>query len=107
MQSLLPLYLQQMEALPQTIPAEEYTLLTEKGYFTICRLDEFWGGHFFYQSIEQFLMRMLKTSGGMTHGQGITDSTLTKWGHALPHCFPIYYALEQFTEVITATFRAT
>lgn len=86
-----------------SIPADEFAMFTEKGYFTICRIDEFWGGNFSDQTIEQFLMRMLKTSGGMTHGRGITDSTLTKWVHALPRCVPICDALEQFTGVHTAT----
>ena len=48
-------------------------------------------------------MRTLKTAGGMTHGRGITDSTLTKWVHALPRCAPICDALEQFTGVHTGT----
>ena len=48
-------------------------------------------------------MRTLKTAGGMTHGRGITDSTLTKWVHALPRCASICDALEQFTGVHTGT----
>ena len=48
-------------------------------------------------------MRMMKTSGGMTCGRGITDSTLTKWVPALPRYVPICNALEQFTGVHTAT----
>ena len=48
-------------------------------------------------------MRMLKTNGGMTHGRGITDSTLTKWVHALPLCVPVCDALEKFTGVHSAT----
>ena len=31
-----------------------------------------------------FLMRLLKTSGGMTPIRGITDSTLARWVHSLP-----------------------
>ena len=46
--------------------------------FTIRREDEFWSGNFTDQTIEQFLMRMLKVSGGLAHGRGITDSTQTK-----------------------------
>ena len=42
-------------------------------------------------------MRLLKTSGGMTHGRGITDSSLMKWVHALPHTIPICDALDKFT----------
>ena len=48
--------------------------LQKKDYFTIRCLDEFWGGNVSDQMIEQFLMRMMKASGWMMHGQGITDS---------------------------------
>ena len=44
-------------------------------------------------------MRMLKTSGGMTHGREFTDSTLTKWVHTHSRCIPICDALENFTGV--------
>ena len=97
------LYLQQMEALPETMPHDEYVLFAEKGFFTVHRSSEFWSGNYTDQTIEQFLMRMLKTSGEMTHGRGITDSTLTKWVHALPRCVPICDALEQFTGVHSST----
>ena len=48
-------------------------------------------------------MRQLKTSGGMTRSRGITDSTLTRWVHALPQCIPICNALETFTSVHSGT----
>jgi len=44
-------------------------------------------------------MSMLKTIGGMTHGRGITDSTLTKWVHALPRCVSLCDAVEKFRGV--------
>ncbi|KAG1677893.1 Multidrug resistance-associated protein 4 [Nymphon striatum] len=97
------LYLQQMETLDQTMPVCGYKLFSEKEYFTIRRRDSFWGGSFSDQTIEQFMMRMLKISGGVTRGWGITDSTLPKWFHALPRCVPICDALEQFTGVRTGT----
>ena len=97
------LYLQQMESIHKIMPPDEYNLFSEKGYFTIRRADNFRAGNFFDQTIEQFLMRMLKTSGGMTHGRGITDSTLAKWVHALPRCVPVCDALEKFTSVHTET----
>ncbi|XP_030839515.1 deleted in malignant brain tumors 1 protein [Strongylocentrotus purpuratus] len=46
------------------------------GYFTIRRVDSFWGGNFSDQTIEKFLMRQLKTSRDMTRGRGITDTFL-------------------------------
>lgn len=72
------LYVHQMNSIEVVLPPEEYTLFSDKGYFTIRRADEFWSGNFSDQTIEQYLMRMLKTSGGMTRDRGITDSTLTK-----------------------------
>ena len=96
------LYLQQMSFVSQIMPAEEFTLFTEKGFFAIRRTNEFWSGNFSDQTIEQVLMRSLKTSGGMTQGRGITDSTLTKWVHGLPHCLRFCGALEQFSGVVTA-----
>ena len=65
--------------------------------------DTFWGGNFSDQTIEKFLMRQLKTSREMTRGRGITDSTLAKWVHALPHCVPTCDELEHFTGVHTGT----
>ena len=97
------LYLQLMESLQHVMSTDEYELFTEKGYFTIRRTDDFWAGNFSDQTIEQFLMRNLKSSGGITHGRGITDSTLTKWVHALPQCVPTCDALEEFTGVHTGT----
>ena len=95
------LYLQQMNNLVHVMSPEEYTLFSDKGYFTLRRTNDFWSGNFSDQTIEQYLMRMLKTSGGMTHGRGITDSTLTKWVHA--QCVPVCDALEKFTGVHSDT----
>ena len=79
------LYLQQIVALKHTKPVDDYTQFTERGYFTIRRLDAFWSG-IFQTKVEQFLMRMPKTTGGMTRGRGITNSILTTWVHTAPRC---------------------
>lgn len=78
------LYLQQMEALEQTMPGHNFA---EKGYFTIRHVDSFWGGNFSDQTTEQFLMRQY----------------IGKVGHALSRCVPISDELEQFTGVHTDT----
>ena len=39
-------------------------------------------------------MRALKSTGGITRGCGITDSTLDLWIHALPLCIPLCNALD-------------
>ena len=97
------LYVQQIMELHNIMPENEYDQFTEQGYFTIRRSDKFWDGVFSDQTIEQFLMRLLKTSGGITRCRGITDSTLTRWVHALPQCLPICNALETFTSVHSGT----
>ncbi|MES9882393.1 MAG: hypothetical protein ABW185_16095, partial [Sedimenticola sp.] len=97
------LYLQQMKQLEVHMPEAEFQQFTERGYFTIRRTDHFWSGNFTDQIIEQELMRLLKTSGGMTRGRGITDSSLAKWVHALPRCIPICDSLETFTGVHAST----
>ena len=97
------LYLQQMKQLQHLMTESEYDLFTTKGFFTIRRMDHFWSGNFTDQTIEQNLMRLLKSSGGMTHGRGITASSLTKWIHALPKCVPICHSLENFANVHLAS----
>ena len=82
---------------------EEYILFSEKGYFTIRRPSEYWFGNFSDQTIEQYLMIMLKSNGGMIRGRGITDSTLTKWVHSFPKCIPICDSLEKFSGVHCTT----
>ena len=80
------LYLQQMNLLAEIMPPDEYALCSDQGYFTIRRANEFWSCNFSDQTIEQYLMRMLKVSDGLTYSWGIIDSTLTEWIQALPKC---------------------
>src|SRR6218665_3367687 len=77
----------------------EYSQFTDKGYFTVRRTDRFWSGNVTDQTIEQDLMRLFKSSGGMTRGQGITDSTLTKWIHSFPQRISISEGLEKFANI--------
>lgn len=50
-------------------------------------------------TIEQTLMRSMKSCGGLTRGRGITDSTLSKWlkGTTISHA--ICSSLEEFSGV--------
>ena len=61
------LYLQQMNLLAEIMPPDEYALCSDKGYFTISRANEFWSCNFSDQTIEQYLMKMLKVSDGLTY----------------------------------------
>ena len=97
------LYLQQMESLESKMSESEYKQFTEGGYFTVRKKDRLWSGNFTDQTIEQNLMRMFKSSGGMTRGRGITESTITKWIHTFPHCIPLCEAIEQFANIHTTS----
>ena len=97
------LYLEQMRLLPSSMKDNDFRQFTQEGFFTIRRKDQFWGGNFTDQVIEQNLMRLFKTSGGMTRGRGITDSTLTKWVHAFPFCLPVCDDLEKFSNQLSVS----
>jgi len=97
------LYLQQMETLESKMSDTEFLHFSKGGYFTVRREDRLWSGNFTDQTIEQNLMRMFKSSGGMTHGRGIAESTITKWIHAMPHFIPVCEAIEQFANIHTTS----
>ena len=88
------LYLDQMRELEKKMSPEQFAKFAGRGFFTIRRADGFWSGNFTDQVIEQDLMRLVKTSGGLPHGRGITYNVLKKWDHAMPKCIPICDALE-------------
>ena len=47
-------------------------------------------------TIEQVLMRSLKTSGGLTRGRGISPSTIAKWVNSMPAASRVIDAMETF-----------
>ena len=54
-------------------------------------------------TIEQVLLRSIKTSGGLTRGCGISESTLAQWVLALPLCVPMCISLEKYAGITPAT----
>ena len=72
------LYLQKMEELPHDHP-DIYNGFLQNGYHSIRRSDRFWAGLSSDLIIEQVMMRSLKTSGGLTRGRGIEESTRNQW----------------------------
>ena len=97
------LYVQQMSELSAKMTSDEYNMFTTRGFFTIRRTDKFWCGVWSDMTIEQVLMRAIKTSGGLTRGRGISDSTLAQWVLALPLCVPLHNALETFAGINPGT----
>ena len=47
-------------------------------------------------TIEQVLMRAMKTSGGLTRGHGITESVVSRWVLGMPGCSEITQHFETF-----------
>lgn len=74
------LYLQDMKELKSKLTTLDYERFVTNEYFTIRRSDKFWSGIWSDMTIEQTLMRSMKSNGGLTtYGRGITDSTMAKW----------------------------
>lgn len=81
----------------------EYDKFVKNSYFTVRRSDKFWSGVWSDMSIEQILMRCMKTSGGLTHGRGISDSTLAKWILTMPVLIDVTESLQKFCNINFAT----
>ncbi|KAB0797138.1 hypothetical protein PPYR_08132 [Photinus pyralis] len=97
------LYVQNMLACKHSMHPEDYRRLTKEDCNVVRRNDKYWSGTPLDMIIEQELMRRMKTSGGLTHGRGITDSTLSRWISGMPQCLQVSEALENFSGVITLT----
>jgi len=54
-------------------------------------------------TIEQTLMRMMKTRGGVTRGRGYTDSVLAKFTLGMPVMHSVSEAIERFTGVLSSS----
>ena len=69
-------YLHEMLNLANSMALEECDMFTSREFFTVRRSDKYWCGIWTDMTIEQVLMRSLKTSGGLTRGRGISASTI-------------------------------
>lgn len=70
------IYLQQMMKLETVMSPAEYHQFVNKGYFTVRRSEKFWSGIWTDMTIEQVLMRNMKTAGGLSRGRGLTDNVI-------------------------------
>lgn len=89
------LYLQQMLELLLTHP-EVYKIFMN-GDFIIRRSDRYWGGIACDLTIEQTLMRSVKSQGGMTRGSGIDEKNRLIWIQSMPECIQFNMAMQQLT----------
>lgn len=97
------LYLQDMVDLKSTLTHEDYDRFVLKGFFTVRRSEKFWSGIWSDMTIEQTLMRSMKTVGGVSRGRGITDSVLVKWISSMPAIVEVSLQIEQFCGVTFVT----
>ncbi len=91
------IYLQMMQELPQTHP-DVYKSFNE-GYHVVRRSDRYWAGLSSDLTIEQVLMRSLKTSGGLTRGTGMTETQRNVWLLSLPSRAHVNEVMQQFSGV--------
>lgn len=75
------LFVQDMLILQEHYPGEHQIFkdYMDFGYSSVNRSGKRWAGVWSDMAIEQSLMCGMKSKGGLTRGQGMTDSTLAKW----------------------------
>ena len=89
--------------LANSMAPDEYDIFTSRGFFAVRRSDKYWCGIWTDMTIEQVLMRSLKTSAGLTRGRGILPSTIAKWVHSMPAASRVIDAMETFGGVACVT----
>ena len=89
------IYLQQMNELPLSNPEVYHNF--KKGLFVVRRSERLWGGIPTDQIIEQCLMRNLKTSGGLTHGSGFSETQRNIWTLSMPICVSVHQSMQELT----------
>ena len=91
------LYLQSMQSLHVDHPWL-YNQYCKSGYHCIRRSDRFWAGLWPDLVIEQCMMRAIKSSGGLTRGRGMTESTRNLWVGTLHECASIHESMAKLTK---------
>lgn len=97
----LVIYLDQMENLKNTHPDVYGFFLS--GKHVVRRSDRPWAGLSTDLIIEQTLNRSLKTSGGLTHGSGMTQHVRNVWLASRPDCGEINSLMQELTGSLRKT----
>ena len=74
-----------------------YQQFTEGRLHTIRRSERFWAGLWGDLIIEQVMMRSIKSTGGLTRGRGVTESTRQLWLGSLHRCADVHNAMSNLT----------
>ena len=97
------LYLQDLQDSASWMVDSEYEKLISEGRAVVRRFDRKWGGNEADKCIEQDLMRLIKSRGGLTRGRGITESTMETFTGSLSTTVPICEALENFCNITSGS----
>ncbi|KAG8240080.1 hypothetical protein J437_LFUL019652 [Ladona fulva] len=92
------LHLQDMMDLQQWMDPTEFEIFM-KGAFTIHQSSKFWSGLWSDLTIEQTLMKSMKSCGRLTHGQGISSSVLARWTVGMVYMLNICKEVEFFCNI--------
>ena len=79
-----------------------YQQFEEKGFHCVRRTDKFWAGLWTDLTIEQTMMRSIK-SLGLTRGAGMDESTQNIWISTLHHCAAIKQSMQRTTKTVRQT----
>ena len=91
------IYLQLMVDLENTHPWL-HQKFSEEGLFVVRRSDRFWAGLWPDLTIEQVMIRSLKSRGGLTRGSGFTESVRTLWIYSMHATAGYHDALSTLTK---------
>ena len=73
------------------------------GHHVLRRTGRIWGGLSTDLTIEQILMRSVKSSGGLTRGRGIGEAQREQWILSMPACADYNSAMQELTLPVTST----
>ena len=96
------LYLQTMMKLPEKYPWL-YNQLAVNKLFSVRRSSHKWAGLWTDLSIEQILMKSIKSRGGLTRGRGMTESTRLVWVYSIHACAEFHQAMTSLTKTTHIT----
>ncbi|KAG7168439.1 hypothetical protein Hamer_G002487 [Homarus americanus] len=74
-----------------------------RGFHVIRRSNQCWAGLSSDLMIEQTLMRSLKSSGGLTHGSGMTEEMRALWTMSIPITSEYNNAMQEFNDLTYTT----
>ena len=80
-----------------------HTSFSEHVYHTVRRSDRFWASIWTDLTIEQVMMRSIKSRGGLTRGRGVTESVRTMWVNTTHRCSHVHEAMTELTGLAHTT----